>query len=453
MSVAPPEAFMDTTDLLSSWRRRRPSRRGGAPASWLRERATTTPGRLALITVLVIAGGIAFGAISTAAEHSRAQAAQAARAQTEPLLLDAATLYTALSDASATVTSTFLQGGLEPPARRAQYFQDLGAASGSLTRLTREVGDIPGAGQAVAAISAQLPLYSGLIEDARANNRQGLPVGAAYLRDASGLLTGSILPEADRLYTIEAGRLEGNYRSGTSTAAFAVLIVVAVLALGLLIMAQHDLTRVSRRVLNVPMVVGTLILVAATIWAVVGLTSEQSSLQAARHDSDAVEVLSASRVLLSRAQTDQSLTLVNRGSDETDPLDFAAVMRALSPTHGLLSEAAAAQSELGLGGTNRVAASEFGAYTTQTGQITQLVTDGRIGDAITTASSKEAAAVAEAPTRTLVAQTTSAQRRFVADAADATDSLFGLTVGIPVLTVLAAGLVVLGLRQRLGEYR
>ena len=50
-----------------------------------------------------------------------------------------------------------------------------------------------------------------------------------------------------------------------------------------------------------------------------------------RRNSDAVETLAATKVLLSRAQSDQSLTLVNRGSDETDPADFKAVTKALAP--------------------------------------------------------------------------------------------------------------------------
>ncbi|MBV8431858.1 MAG: hypothetical protein JO244_11875 [Solirubrobacterales bacterium] len=440
---------MDSTNVLT---KRGGPGRGAIVTSWLREWATTTPGRLALIGILVIIGAVAFGAIATVAEHSRAQAAQAVRAQTEPLLLDAATLDTSLSDASATVTSTFLQGGVEPPARRAQYLRDLRVASGSLTELTRGVSGSPAATQAVAAIATQLPVYTGLIEDARANNRQGLPVGSAYLRAASAVLTGSILAEADRLYTLEAGRLNSDYGTGTSTPALAILIVTAVLALALLIVAQRSLSRISRRTLNVLVVLGTVVLAAASIWAIVGLTSEQSSLQAAQRDSDAVEVLTASRVLLSRAQTDQSLTLVNRGSDETDPLDFAAVMRALTPPQGLLRDAAAARARAGLGGAGRVD-SEFTAYSTQTGKIAQLESAGRIGGAIAFASSAQAAGVAEAPNTTLVDQTTAAQQRFATNAANATGALSGLTVALPILTALAAALVLLGLRQRLEEYR
>ena len=61
------------------------------------------------------------------------------------------------------------------------------------------------------------------------------------------------------------------------------------------------------------------------------MVRSQNDLAAAqRHGSDSVELLSTADVLLSRAQGDLSLTLVNRGTDTTDPLDFkAAIARAL----------------------------------------------------------------------------------------------------------------------------
>ena len=48
-------------------------------------------------------------------------------------------------------------------------------------------------------------------------------------------------------------------------------------------------------------------------------------------------MLSAATVLLSRAQGDLSLALVNRGTDETDQLDFTAVERVLPPLTGEIS--------------------------------------------------------------------------------------------------------------------
>src|ERR1700686_2674673 len=94
----------------------------------IRERLRTTPGPLELISALVVLGAVCFGLVAALTEGSRAQAAQAVRTETEPLLVDAVTLYSALSDANGTVTTNFLTGGLEPAARRARYLADLRAA-------------------------------------------------------------------------------------------------------------------------------------------------------------------------------------------------------------------------------------------------------------------------------------------------------------------------------------
>ena len=53
----------------------------------LRRRATTTPGKLALVSMLVVAGALCFGLVATLASRTRSDAAQAARTQTEPLLV------------------------------------------------------------------------------------------------------------------------------------------------------------------------------------------------------------------------------------------------------------------------------------------------------------------------------------------------------------------------------
>ena len=103
----------------------------------LRRRAITTPGKLGLVSMLVVA--LCFGVLATLAVRSRSDAAKAARTQTEPLLVQAVTLYSSLSDANATAITTFLTGGLEPAQQRAHYLQDLRLATESLTTLTREV--------------------------------------------------------------------------------------------------------------------------------------------------------------------------------------------------------------------------------------------------------------------------------------------------------------------------
>lgn len=417
----------------------------------LRERTTTTPGRLALVSVLIVAGATTFGVIATSAERSRARAATAVSSQTEPLLVQAEILYTTLSDANATATTTFLNGGPEPPTRRAQYLRDLQVASDSLAALAQEVGGSPQAQAAVRTITEQLPLYAGLIDTARTNNRQGRPVGAAYLRQASTLLTSTILPAADRIYATEATRLGGDYGSGTSPVALVVLILMTLAALALLIAAQGYLSQVSRRTINIPMFAGTLVLLVASAWATVSLLSEQSSLKDARRGSDSVELLSAARVLLSRAQTDQSLTLVNRGSDETDPRDLKLVMATLAPG-GKLGWLPTSRSAAMGPSTSRILG-EFDGYRSEVNRIIGLGDTAGVFVAIQRASSPQSRTIADRLNRDVETRIAGMQRRFATSAADATGALSGLTPGIPLLTALGAGLALLGLRERLGEYR
>jgi hypothetical protein len=452
MSAPSAAAEYEGSWLIGTLTRRRYGRSPRLGAA-VRELATTTPGRLALVAVSLVLVAACFGAIAATAVHSRAQAATAVRTQTEPLLGQAATLYTSLSGANATTTATFLNGGLEPPARRAEYLSDLNRASAALAALGREVGGSPQAAAAVTTVTEQLPVYTGLVESARANNRQGFPVGAAYLRRASALLDGMILPAADHLYAIEARRLSSGYGAGTSHGPLVVIAVVALLAVAALVVAQRFLTRVSRRILNVPLVIATVLLAAVSVWAVVGLLAEEGSLTSARRGSDAVEVMSATSVLLSRAQSDLSLTLVNRGSDETDPLDFNVVMRALGGPGGLISEARSLTRQ---GGSPLAAArlgDEFTAYRSQTGRVVKLQNSGLTAAAIKSASSPAATAGFDRLNASLAAQIVAAQRRFDNDAASATGALSGLAFAIPIVALLVAALAVVGIRPRLQEYR
>jgi hypothetical protein len=420
------------------------------PVDALRERASTTPGRLVILASLLLAGAVLFGVIALVADQARSRATRAARVQAEPLLADAVTLYTALADANATATTTFLSGGLEPPARRARYVEDLRLASDALAGLSQRGADSAQVRSATRQITEQIPAYSQLIASARANARQGFPVGAAYLRRASTLLSGTILPDANRLYATEARSLSDHYAVGTSRVPVIVLSVAAVVALVLLIVAQIQLSRITHRVINVPLAAATVLLAVTAIWTLVGLISEESSLATARRNSDAVELLSASQVLVSRAQGDQSLTLANRGSDEIDPKDFQQVMAATSPNGGLLSLVSA--SGVPPAAVQRLE-NEFGAYRAQSGQVTGLIDRGQIPQAVAQASSAPAIAAADRLAGDLAGQAGAAQARFAASATSASSDLSGLAFAIPLFTVLAAVLALIGIRQRLEEYR
>ena len=427
--------------------------------AWIREQLTTTPGRLALLSIAVVIGAVCFGAMALIAAQARSRAVNSAKTDTEPLLAEAANLYASLSDANATATTTVLVGGLEPPARRARYLADVATASKSLASLTRQVGTAAGARDSVATVAAQLPIYAGLIEAARANNRQGLPVGAAYLRQASNLLDTTILPAAGRLYTIEAQRLRDDYDTGTSLTWLLVFIIVLLVLLVLLVLIQRYLARISHRILNIPTVIATLLLVGLTAWGASAMISEQNALAKAQRDgSDSVEVLSAARILVSRAQSDQSLTLIARGGDTADPADFTAVIAALGQPGGSSGLAAEIRALAQRTDTTR-AAGEFdqavSAYLAQHAQITTLQSQGQTAaaDNLAAGLGAKGPSPADRVSASLAGQVAAAQARFASSAADATSALSGLSVGIPVVFVVAACLTLVGLRLRINEYR
>ncbi len=107
------------------------------------------------------------------------------------------------------------------------------------------------------------------------------------------------------------------------------------MTLALLVWAQWYVARISHRILNVPMAIATSLVAAVGIWGVIGMVGERNALAKAQRDgSDQVEVLSAARILVSRAQSDESLTLIARGGDTTDQTDFAAVAQALGQPNG-----------------------------------------------------------------------------------------------------------------------
>ena len=86
-------------------------------------------------------------------------------------------------------------------------------------------------------LSTELPVYTGLVETARADNRLGLPVGAAYLAEASQLMRSRLLPAADALYRQENARLAAVY--GQATGLPVLGVVVALIAAVVLVGVQR----------------------------------------------------------------------------------------------------------------------------------------------------------------------------------------------------------------------
>ncbi|HMK10105.1 MAG TPA: hypothetical protein VK461_00840 [Acidimicrobiales bacterium] len=290
-----------------------------------RRRFATTPSRLRLLSLVLLGLFVLFAVLGTAGLRARHSAAQSVGLQSSPQLLDAQSLYLALADADATSSNAFLRAGLESPAQRQQYLDDLTTASTKLASISERANVSPTAQHAVNVIGSDLPKYSGLVEQARSNNRQGFPVGAAYLNDASSLMRSDMLPRATELYEDAARKLQDDYGRGSSWPAAAGLgltLAILLLALGV---AQVYAFRRSNRIVNVGLFAAMVLVAVVGVWALRVLQSETNALSRAQtQGSDIVQVLSANRILLLHAQGDEDLALIARGggSKFLDDLDF-----------------------------------------------------------------------------------------------------------------------------------
>ncbi len=183
-----------------------------------RQDADDTPGKLRLLLVGLIVLSLAWGAIAAWVVDQRASGAGDVVSISEPLSLDGQQIYRSLSDADATAATAFLSGGLEPQASRQRYLADIAAASARLEDATA-IASHSLASADLATLSAGLPVYTGEVETARADNRLGLPLGAAYLREASSLMRGKLLPAARNISAQAAQPVAGGQRAGDRVAA------------------------------------------------------------------------------------------------------------------------------------------------------------------------------------------------------------------------------------------
>jgi hypothetical protein len=427
----------------------------GPGARTLRARASTTPGRLRVLMGAVVLAAVIAGIVLAAATSTRTDAADAVATRDEPLLVGADGLYASLSDADATAATTFLRGGSEPADLRARYLADLRRASDQLVALGRRVRD-PAEVAALRAISADLPTYSGLMETARANNRQGFPVGAAYLRQASDLMRATILPAAGRMYAAEAKRLGQRQRTGTSTTVVVAALIAGIAAIGVLVAAQVFLARRMHRVFNIALVVATVALVALVAWAGIAMVTAGNALAGSqREGSDTVQVLSAARILWLRAQADESLALVARGGGDRYVADVGVVDRLLEPPGGLFGEARRLAAKTGSTAQIDDLVAAWRSFRAEHAKVAKLESAGQFGEAVDVAvgpGSREAV-LGDQLNQRFFAQIAAAQRRFDTHANDARAAMNGLAFGIPVLLVVCVAFALFGIQKRIDEYR
>jgi hypothetical protein len=375
----------------------------------------------------------------------------------EPLAAAAQQLYRSLSDADATAASAFLSGGSEPAALRQRYELDIAQAGAALAKASTDVGGDPEAQAQVQQLNQQLPVYTALVETARTNNRQGFPAGAAYLREASGLMRAKILPAAEDLYMIDFRRLGEEQEAAREfpwiTAGLVFLLLVA------LVGTQMYLTSKTNRLINVGLFVATVAVVVGLAWGTVALLVESSNVaDGERNGSDQVEALVNARIATLKSRADEMLTLVARGDGPEYEEDFKTLSPKISgdSEENYLIQAKNLASNEQLSTEIQSAIDNTNAWLAAHAKIRQLDDSGQYEEAVklATGDAPDSAATAFAKLdANLLKALTLGRQEFLNQTLTAQKSLTALVPGIVVLALLAAAGIAIGITQRLREYR
>ncbi len=285
----------------------------GTAATWVRRslalRSADSPTRLRLAMAFTVLAALALSIGGWYSIDRRDTAIDdAARAAEQ--LIQVQDVRVQVVQADSIASNAYLVGGQEAADQRAQYDERIAAAASGLLVAAEGAANLDG--QELESVNQRLAVYAGLIEQARANNRQGFPVGAAYQRQARDVASELV----DSLRTVEQSTRERVDDSmQRAHRASWLLILTALIAMTALALGSWWLAMRWRRLVNVPLAV------AAAVAALVLTVGVAINGRAVSHAGDAVrdplsaaDLVAQARAAGFDARSSEALTLINRGN-------------------------------------------------------------------------------------------------------------------------------------------
>ena len=324
--------------------------RAGDVTASLRRSMSGTPGRLRVLALLAVTVSLIFAVAAFSTFGATDDALRRGGDNTTQLVRIQA-IHTNLVRADADATNAFLVGGLEPAVQHAEYTLSMAHAS----QLIAEAATAqPADGPALGVLNSSVLTYAGLIEQARANNRQALPVGAQYLRVASSGLRSDALPILDALVKANDARVSAEFDNAAG--ASAPLIASGVVALLVLIGGMVWLSLRTHRYVNVPLAAATAAVLVTLVVGSISLAAVSSRVGQVRDGSYAASLATArARIAAFDAKSNESLTLIARGSGsafEKAWMSSSKIVTAQSTRSARLSSDAAKMGSLWAGYTH-----------------------------------------------------------------------------------------------------
>jgi hypothetical protein len=416
--------------------------------------ATSTPAKLTLLRAAFIVLAVVFAVGGAFGINRRANAINGVRTSASQLLA-LQDIQVRIVHADAIASSSYLVGGQEDPAQRTAYLDEIAKAGDGLVSVSGAATDSDL--EQLSEASRLLGSYVGLVEQARANNRQGFPVGATYQRQANGIVNNTDPDSPDivsSLQAVEASqRNQINDNLATAHHAGVWLQATGLLLLVALVLGSWWMSIAFRRILNIPIAVAALLLV---LLLVIGGTTQAGAVSdtdgAVGTQLEGADNAAQARAAAFEAHSQEALTLINRGNGTANEANWKLgndivlqeLKKGLGTATGLSDQAQAAYEQYRLahfdirvldngGNWDRAVAASLGRIPTQTAI--------NAADAFNTFDT--------VATQIATTEGSNASARL----SDAVSPLNTLRDIVFLAGLVVAALVALGCGQRLKEYR
>lgn len=409
--------------------------------------------RLRALTAATAALAVLFGVVAAVGVDRRNDAIAEVRVAAEQLIALQGVRVSAVR-ADAVASSSYLVGGQEDPVQRQDYLAQVATSSDGLIEIANRVN-----GEAAASLaqaSALLSKYVGLVEQARSNNRQGFPVGAAYQRQANALMSSDVDGELDIVDSLAAAEavqrrlvndgLARAHRAGAllNISGWLLFVVIAV--------GGAWLAMAFKRRVNVPLAVAAGLLLLMLVFG----AGVQGSAMGSADDAVAGPLTIADLAAQARsagydARSQESLTLINRGNGQANEARWVTAANTARNAVDRLCEVRTSACDL---------RTDFAAYSDAHSALRAIDDGGDWDTAVAAVRSSDAAPADANVTGTFDEFAAASESLVASSAADAAQGLADAGSGLGGLRIIAfliglavAALAVVGYGQRSREYR
>jgi hypothetical protein len=474
-----------------------------APLDWAarrlrRLRLRTTPGQIRAFAAGCLLAVLALFAITTVAVGNARDGVRTIGHDAGPQAVATSTLFSALSDMDAQVATVLLIGketslGIGRDASLERYEKQRAAASQALIQAAQLAGDDPTQQQTVRLVLDGLGRYERLVAqamtlDSQASHAAGPPPPSVInlYRKATDLMKLELLPKAYNL-TLDSGTIvRHTYEAKRSAvlAGRAWVWLTGLVVVGVLVGAQVFLAQRFRRMVNPALALATLVTLVLVVASTGLLSAQADQLRQAKKDGfDPILALSRARAISNSAFADESRYLLDPGRADTYEQVYLDKAQAILYTKaGNLEtyyagiDAAVRQFTTGQGAASflgffgdetqhAIPAAQgltLGATLAAYRQVQQndrdmraLANANRRREAIALRMGRDSGAIRDFDRyeESLVALTAAHRGAFDQAIKSSDDGLRGWSVLLAGAAIAVAGLILIGVRPRLAEYR